>query len=401
MQSAPAVVAVPAQECFAGTDNKIAFMTTANDNFLELAAPGVRALQPYLPGKPVAALEREYGIRDAIKLASNENPFGPSPLAIAAARAAIEDLLRYPEGSSYLLAERLASKHQLERACITLGNGSNDVLDIIARVFLRPGYEAVFSQHAFAVYPIIVQAAGATARVAPAHDGSLGPAYGHDLAAMLELVGPTTRLVFIANPNNPTGTWLSSAELESFLAALPPHVMVVVDEAYFEYVGQDSYPDSSAWLALFPNLIVTRTFSKAYGLAGLRIGYALSHPDVAGLLNRVRQPFNVNSVAQAAALAALDDVDYLQQCIRLNREGIAQLVAGFEALGLSYIESVGNFVAVNTGRSGADVYEALLQQGVIVRPVANYGMPEYLRVTVGRADENARFLHALQQVLHD
>ncbi|MCG6898416.1 MAG: histidinol-phosphate transaminase [Gammaproteobacteria bacterium] len=376
-------------------------MPTRNDSFLELAAPGVRALQPYLPGKPVAALEREYGIRNAIKLASNENPFGPSPLAVAAARTAIEDLSRYPEGSSYLLAERLALKHQLDAACITLGNGSNDVLDIIARVFLTPGYEAVFSQHAFAVYPIIVQAVGATARVAPAHDGCHGTAYGHDLAAMYELVGPKTRLVFIANPNNPTGTWLGSAELESFIAALPSHVMVVVDEAYFEYVEQVSYPDTSAWLARFPNLMVTRTFSKAYGLAGLRIGYALSHPEVAALLNRVRQPFNINSVAQAVALAALDDVDYLQQCIRRNREGMAQLVTGFESLGLSYIESVGNFVSFNTGRSGADVYEALLQQGVIVRPVANYGMHEHLRVTVGHTDENDRFLNALEQVLHD
>jgi len=401
MRSAPARVTHPLQERFAKASCKIATMSTSNDNFLDLAAPGVRALQPYLPGKPVAELEREYGIRNAIKLASNENPFGPGPLAIAATRAAIEDLSRYPEGSSYLLAERLAQKHQLERGCITMGNGSNDVLDIIARVFLSPGYEAVFSQHAFAVYPIVVQATGATARVAPAHDGRHGAAYGHDLAAMLERVGSMTRLVFIANPNNPTGTWLGRTELEAFIAALPSHVMVVVDEAYFEYVDQDGYPNAATWLARFPNLIVTRTFSKAYGLAGLRIGYALSHPHVAGLLNRVRHPFNVNSVAQAAALAALDDVDYLQQCIRRNREGMAQLVAGFEALGLAFIASVANFVCVDTGRSGADVYEALLQQGVIVRPVANYGLPGHLRVTVGRADENARFLSALERVLHD
>ena len=377
------------------------FMPTSIDNFLNLAAPGVQALQPYLPGKPVAELEREYGISNAVKLASNENPFGPSPLAIAAATGALQDLSRYPEGSGYLLAERLAEKHQLDASCITLGNGSNDVLDIIARVFLTPDHEAVFSQHAFAVYPITVQAVGATARVASAHDGSRGTAYGHDLAAMLEHVGPDTRLVFIANPNNPTGAWLNSDELEQFISALPAHVMVVVDEAYFEYVEQADYPDTVTWLARFPNLIVTRTFSKAYGLAGLRIGYALSHPDVAGLLNRVRQPFNVNSVAQAAALAALDDVDYLQQCIMANREGMAQLVAGFEALGLSYIESVGNFVCVDTGRSGAEVFEALLQKGVIVRPVANYGMPGHLRVTVGHSEENARFLGALEQVLRD
>lgn len=373
-------------------------MSASIDSFLELAAPGIQALQPYLPGKPVAELEREYGISNAIKLASNENPFGPSPLALAAARDALQDLSRYPEGSAWLLAGKLAEKHQLVQESITLGNGSNDVLDIIARVFLTPAHEAVFSQYAFAVYPLAVQAVGATARIAPAHDGSRGPACGHDLDAMSRLVGPNTRLVFIANPNNPTGTWLESAALETFIANLPAHVMVVVDEAYFEYVDKVSYPDTSTWLARFPNLIVTRTFSKAYGLAGLRIGYALSHPDVAGLLNRVRQPFNVNTVAQAAALAALDDVEYLQQSIRRNREGMEQLVSGLRSLGLDYIESAGNFVAVNTGR-GLEHYEALLQQGVIVRPVANYGMPDYLRVTVGRADENARLLSALQQVL--
>ena len=287
------------------------------------------------------------------------------------------------------------------QACITLGNGSNDVLDIIARIFLTPEHEAVFSQHAFAVYPLAVQAVGATASISAAHDGERGAASGHDLAAMLDLVRPATRLVFIANPNNPTGTWVDSETLESFIDALPDHVMVVVDEAYYEYVEAEGYPDASAWLSRFPNLIVTRTFSKAYGLAGLRIGYALSHADVAGLLNRVRQPFNVNSVAQAAALAALGDEDHLQRCIQRNREGMSRLVAGFDALGLSYIESVGNFVCVDTGRSGADVYEALLQRGIIVRPVANYGMPNHLRVTVGRADENARFLNALEQVLHD
>ena len=373
-------------------------MSASINSFLELAAPGIQALQPYLPGKPVAELEREYGISNAIKLASNENPFGPSPLALAAARDALQDLSRYPEGSAWLLAGKLAEKHQLVQESITLGNGSNDVLDIIARVFLTPAHEAVFSQYAFAVYPLAVQAVGATARIAPAHDGSRGPACGHDLDAMSRLVGPNTRLVFIANPNNPTGTWLESAALETFIANLPAHVMVVVDEAYFEYVDKVSYPDTSTWLARFPNLIVTRTFSKAYGLAGLRIGYALSHPDVAGLLNRVRQPFNVNTVAQAAALAALDDVEYLQQSIRRNREGMEQLVSGLRSLGLDYIESAGNFVAVNTGR-GLEHYEALLQQGVIVRPVANYGMPDYLRVTVGRADENARLLSALQQVL--
>jgi histidinol-phosphate aminotransferase len=374
-------------------------MPQSDNHFLDLAAPGVRALQPYQPGKPVAELERELGIRNAIKLASNENPFGPAPGAITAATAALRDIARYPEGGGHALVARLAQKHGIPDACITLGNGSNDVLDLVARVFLTPQHEAVFSRHAFAVYPIAVQAVGATARVAPAHDGSRGPAWGHDLDAMRALVGDATRVVFIANPNNPTGTWLDATELEAFIGNLPAHVMVVVDEAYFEYVGAANYPDASRWLDNYPNLIVTRTFSKAYGLAGLRVGYALSHPEVAGLLNRVRQPFNVNTVAQAAALAALDDDQHLAQCVQRNHAGMQQLLAGFAELGLGHIESAGNFVCVDTGRPGAEVYQALLQEGVIVRPVANYEMPGHLRVTVGRADENARFLAALAKVL--
>jgi histidinol-phosphate aminotransferase len=368
-------------------------------DFMELAAAGVRGLQAYQPGKPLAELEREYGIRDAVKLASNENPLGPGTQAVAAARGVLADLSRYPEGSGYLLAEKLAAKHAVSPAAITLGNGSNDVLDMIARVFLGPGVEAVYSQHAFAVYPIVVQATGATARVAPAADGSNGPAYGHDLAAMAARVGPQTRLVFIANPNNPTGTWLAEAELRAFVDGLPDHVMVVVDEAYFEYVDAAGYPDSSRWLADCPNLIVTRTFSKAYGLAGLRVGYAVSHPEVAGLLNRVRHPFNVNTVGQAAALAALEDSSHLEETLRVNRVGMAQLVSGFERLGLSSIESAGNFIAVDVGRPAAAVYEGLLQNGVIVRPVANYEMPNHLRVTVGLPAENERLLAALEKVL--
>jgi histidinol-phosphate aminotransferase len=374
-------------------------MSVADDRFLELAAPGVRLLQPYQPGKPVTELEREYGIRDAIKLASNENPFGPSPMAVAAAQAVLQGVARYPEGSGHMLAQRLAEKHALPRECITLGNGSNDILDLIARVFLTPAHSAVFSEYAFAVYPIAVQAVGAQARVAPAHDGSRGPAYGHDLEAMLDRVDSGTRLVFIANPNNPTGTWLAESGLEDFIASLPAHVMVVVDEAYFEYVAHANYPDTSRWVERFPNLIVTRTFSKAYGLAGLRVGYALSHPGVANLLNRVRHPFNVNTVAQAAALAALDDHGHLDKSIRCNHEGMFQLLTGISRLGLGSIESAGNFLTVDTGRSGVDVYNALLQEGVIVRPLANYGMPQHLRVTIGRTDENARFLKSLEKVL--
>ena len=374
-------------------------MPRSDKQFVELAAPGVRALQPYQPGKPVAELEREFGIRHAIKLASNENPFGPSPQALAAGSAAMQGIARYPEGSGHALVARLARLHDVAPGNITLGNGSNDVLDLVARVFLTPEHEAVFSQFAFAVYPISVQAAGGVARVAAAHDGSRGPAYGHDLAAMHALVNARTRVIFIANPNNPTGTWLPAAELEDFIASLPDHVLVVVDEAYFEYVESPDYPDTSRWLDRYPNLIVTRTFSKAYGLAGLRVGYALSHPAVAGLLNRVRQPFNVNMIAQAAALAALDDTQHLQDCVRRNRAGMQQLVAGFTAQRLPYIESAGNFVAVDVGRPGPEVYQALLQEGVIVRPVANYTMPNHLRVTVGSTAENTRFLAALEKVL--
>ena len=374
-------------------------MTQTNPHYDELAVPGVRGLQPYEPGKPLAELEREFGIQGAVKLASNENPLGPSPLALAAAREVLADIARYPEGSGHLLVERLAGRHDIPAGCITLGNGSNDVLDMIARVFLGPGLEAVFSQHAFAVYPIVTQAVGARARVAVAHDGTRGPVAGHDLGAMHALVGPDTRVVFIANPNNPTGTWLTDNELHEFIASLPRHVMVVVDEAYFEYVVQEHYTDSVPWLEEFPNLIITRTFSKAYGLAGLRVGYAVSHPEVAGLLNRVRQPFNVNTVAQAAAVAALGDETHLEKGVQNNLAGLQQLAAGFEKLGLGYIESVANFIAVDTGQRADGVYRRLLEQGVIVRPIAGYGLPDHLRVSVGLPEENLRLLAALKKAL--
>lgn len=374
-------------------------MPSSRNDFSELCAPGVRALQPYLPGKPVAELEREYGISNAIKLASNENPFGPSPRALQAAAAVLPDIARYPEGSGYQLVNALAALHGVDPRCITLGNGSNDVLDLLARVFLTPEHECVYSKYAFAVYPIVVQAAGARAVVAPAHDGTHGPAFGHDLDAMRKRIGRDTRLVFIANPNNPTGTWLASNALQAFIDDLPDHVVVVVDEAYFEYVGEADYPDTSGWLSRYPNLVVTRTFSKAYGLAGLRVGYAISHPGIADLLNRVRQPFNVNMAAQAAAVAALEDRQHLADCVARNAAGRVQLEAGFEKLGLACIPSVGNFVCVDTGRQAAGLFEALLHEGIIVRPVANYGMPNHLRVTVGSKQENAACLAALDKVL--
>ncbi len=362
-----------------------------------LAAPGVRRLQPYQPGKPVEALEREYGVRQAVKLASNENPLGPSPRALEAVRGQLGELARYPDGNGFVLKQALAARHGIDAACITLGNGSNDVLDLLARAFLTPEAEAVFSEHAFAVYPIVTCAVGARAVVTPA------TAYGHDLAAMAAAITERTRLVFIANPNNPTGTWLTGDELEAFLEQVPASVPVVLDEAYFEYahdpsMAREGYPDGTRWLARFPNLVVTRTFSKAYGLAGLRVGYALSAPEVADLLNRVRQPFNVNSLALAAATAALDDTEHLRRSVALNVQGLEQLQASFAQLGLEALPTAGNFVCVRVGE-GAKVYEALLHEGVIVRPVDNYGLPEFLRVTVGTEAENARFLAALKKVL--
>jgi histidinol-phosphate aminotransferase len=365
-----------------------------DDNpYLRLSAPAIAELKPYLPGKPLSELERELGIVHAIKLASNENPLGVSPRVAEAIAAAVPELYRYPDGGGFALRRALADRHGVELEAVTLGNGSNDVLDLIARTFLYPGVEAVFSEHAFAVYPISTQAVGATARVAPAR------AFGHDLEAMRERVTDRTRVVFIANPNNPTGTWLRAGALWLFIASLPETVLVVVDEAYTEYVDDPDYPDASRWLAEFPNLIVTRTFSKAYGLAGLRVGYGISHPRVAELLNRVRQPFNVNSLAQVAALAALEDRAHLQQVVELNRAGMAQLSAGLARLGLEYIPSAGNFITLNLARGSATVYEALLRKGCITRPVTNYGLPNHLRVSIGLPEENTHFLAALAEVM--
>lgn len=363
------------------------------NRFIDQAAPGLAALRPYVPGKPLSELERELGIRDSVKLASNENPLGPSPRVRAAVAAQLDDLTRYPDGGAFALRQAIAGHHGVEPACVTVGNGSNDVLDMIARVFLFPGRESLFSQHAFAVYPISSMAVGAELVMAPARD------FGHDLAAMAQRVSDRTAVVWIANPNNPTGTRLAADALHGFVADLPSHVIVVVDEAYFEYVDAPDHPDASRWLDEFPNLVVTRTFSKAYGLAALRVGYGLSHPDVADLLNRVRQPFNVDSFAQAAALAALEDGDYLRESIALNAAGMQQLVEGVKALGLGYIPSAGNFLAIDLGRDAAAVDQALLRLGVITRPIANYGLPNHLRVSVGQAAENARFLAALEQVL--
>ncbi|WP_137888142.1 histidinol-phosphate transaminase [Pseudomonas sp. 2FE] len=366
-----------------------------SSDFLALAQPGVQKLSPYVPGKPVDELARELDLDPAtiVKLASNENPLGPSPKALAAIREAVAELTRYPDGNGFSLKSLLAVRCGVQVSQVTLGNGSNDILELVARAYLAPGLNAVFSEHAFAVYPIATQAVGAEGRVVPAKD------WGHDLEAMLAAIDANTRVVFIANPNNPTGTWFGPAALTDFLARVPGHVLVVLDEAYIEYAEGGELPDGLDYLAGHPNLLISRTFSKAYGLAALRVGYGLSSVAIADVLNRVRQPFNVNSLALAAACAALEDADYLAQSRQLNDAGMAQLEEGFRRLGLSWIPSKGNFIAVDLGRESAPLFQALLREGVIVRPVANYGMPTYLRVSIGLPAENARFLDALNKVL--
>lgn len=358
-------------------------------------APGyIRAIAPYQPGKPTSELARELGLDEAgiVKLASNENPLGVSPGAARAMRTLLDGLARYPDGNGFELKQALSRRFGVGLDSIVLGNGSNDVLELAARAFLAPGLSAVYAQHAFAVYPLAVQAIGAQGIVVPARE------FGHDLGAMAAAVRQDTRVVFVANPNNPTGTFVSGAELEKFIAAVPGEVLVVLDEAYTEYLRPDFRYDSIAWLGKYPNLIITRTFSKVYGLAGLRVGYALAAPEVADLMNRVRQPFNVNSLSLAAAAAALEDEDFVRESYELNCRGMDQIVAGLARLGLGHIPSYGNFVTFAVPKA-AEVFQKLLRQGVIVRPIAGYGMPGHLRVSIGLESENARFLEALKQAL--
>ncbi|MBU1656522.1 MAG: histidinol-phosphate transaminase [Gammaproteobacteria bacterium] len=369
-------------------------------NFIDLATPGVQGLRPYIPGKPIEELERELGISGTLKLASNENPLGASPLGLAAATGAVAGLHLYPDDIGFRLRNKLAARFGVAPEAIVLGSGSSDVIDMVTRAFLGPGRNAVFAGHSFAMYPIFTQAIGAQGKVAKAlpPDHPEMP-YGHDLATLAAAVDADTRVVFIANPNNPTGTWLKAAALKAFIAALPEDVVVVLDEAYTEFVEEPEFPDGSRWLAEFPNLIVTRTFSKIFGLAGLRIGYGLAHPELAAVVGRVRHPFNVNSIALAAAEAALDDADFIRRSIAVNSAGLKQLASAFDEMGLRHIPSVGNFISVDVGRSGPETYQALLREGVIVRPIANYDLPSHLRVTVGLPEENARFLTALKKVL--
>ena len=368
------------------------------NKFTDLAVEGVRRLQPYAPGKPISDLQREYGIADIIKLASNENPLGSSPQAMQACRDAFNNLQLYPDGNGFDLKKALADKYKVDTACITLGNGSNDILEFVARVFLKPGSNAVFSRHAFAVYPLVCMAVGAGLNVAAANALDDAMPYGHNLDNMRAQVTADTRVIFIANPNNPTGTWLTRTELSSFIDDIPSNVIIVLDEAYVEYVTETEYPDSIPWLERYPNLVITRTFSKVYGLAGLRIGYSISHPDIANLLNRVRQPFNTNTLAQVAAVAALQDHEHINNSVDSNKRGLRQVSDAMDAMGLDHIPSVGNFISFKTALPEMQVYESLLSDGVIIRPIGNYDLPDYLRVTIGNEQQNERFLHALMKV---
>lgn len=358
----------------------------------------VRAIAPYQGGKPIAEVAREFGLDEAriVKLASNENPLGMPESAKQAMLQVMADLARYPDSNGFELKQAITEKYDVPQDWITLGNGSNDILELAAHAFVQPGQSVVYSQYSFAVYPLATQAVGGRAIVVPAKN------FGHDLAAMAKAITSDTKLVFVANPNNPTGTFIPAAEIEAFLKAVPQDAVVVLDEAYNEYLAPELQYDSIAWVKQYPNLLVSRTLSKAYGLAGLRVGFGIAQPSVTDLLNRIRQPFNVNSLAQAAAIAALNDREFLQKSAKLNADGYRQLTQAFDEMDLKYVPSYGNFVLVRVGTdegAGARVNLALLKQGVIVRPVGNYGLPQWLRVSIGLPEENAAFITALKNVL--
>jgi len=358
----------------------------------------VRAIAPYQGGKPISEVAREFGLDEAriVKLASNENPLGIPDSAKQAMAAAMVDLARYPDSNGFDLKAAISAKFGVPADWITLGNGSNDILELAARSLVSAGQSVVYSQYSFAVYPLATQAVGARAIVVSAKD------FGHDLPAMRAAIADDTRLIFVANPNNPTGTFIDGERIAAFIRSVPSHVVIVLDEAYTEYLSPAQRYDAFGWVAQHPNLIVSRSFSKAYGLAGLRMGFGVAQPGLTDLMNRLRQPFNVNSLAQAAAIAALKDEAFLKKSAEINAQGYRQLTTAFDQLGIHYVPSVGNFVLFRAGddeHAGAKVNLALLRQGIIVRPVANYGLPQWLRVSIGLPEENDAFIAALKSVL--
>ena len=355
--------------------------------------PFVGDLIPYVPGKPVEELEREIGIKDAVKIASNENPLGPSPLAEKAVKEAVHKSNWYPDGDAFYLKEKLSGKLEIEADTLIFGNGSNDVIDIAARTFMKPGDEAIFGEYAFIVYPISTQAVGAKAVISPMPD------YTHDLRDMYSRITEKTKIIFIANPNNPTGTMVKRDEFEWFLDKVPSDILILMDEAYFEYVDDKDYPDSLIYQDSGISLITVRTFSKIYGLAGLRLGYGIANKDIISNMQRVRHPFNTNSLSQIAAIAALDDKEHIEKTKALNNEGLNYVTQELEKLDIPYTESFTNFVLIDLGENPIPTYEALLREGVIVRPVIGYGLKTHLRVTIGLMEENVKFIQGIKKVL--
>ena len=364
-------------------------------DFSKYAVSGITKLSPYQPGKPIDELAREFGLNpsEIVKLASNENPLGPSSKALAAIEKELKDLTRYPDGNGFELKKTLSEKLGVSTKQITLGNGSSDILEFIVKTFVNPGEEVIVSQHAFAIYGLVTQMQNGKTVQVPAKN------WGHDLQAMVDAVTEKTKIIFVTNPNNPTGTYNTKAQLDAFLSQVPSHIIVLLDEAYFEYVDKPDYPNGIDYLKAYPNLVVTRTFSKAYGLASLRVGYGVSSEQLADLMNRVRPPFNVDSLALAAAVACLKDENYVRQSKELNDQGMSQLEAGFDQLNVNWIPSVGNFICFEIPNRAMDVFQGLLARGVIVRPVANYEMPNFLRVSIGTQQENQRFLLELKDLL--
>jgi histidinol-phosphate aminotransferase len=358
-----------------------------------LINPNIQDLQPYSPGKPVQELERELGITGAIKLASNENPLGPSPKAIAAIKETLGEVHRYPDGGGFYLKQALAPKLGVKPENIILGNGSDESLEIICRTFLRPGEQVIYADCAFLEYELISKAAGAERLRVPLKD------FVHDLEAMARAVTEKTKLIFIANPNNPTGTMVDRRAFERFMKSIPPQVLVIVDEAYYEYVQRADFPDTIGYMHQGRNIITLRTFSKIYGLAALRIGYGIAKAELIGYMNRVRQPFNVNALAQVAALGALSDTEHLTHSQEVIRQGRQYLYSQFDELDIDYIPSVANFILLDTKLNGRQVYQAMLKEGVIVRAMDVYGLPSYIRVTIGTEGENRCLLKALKQAL--
>lgn len=369
--------------------------TTLSDQ----AHAGIHGLSAYVPGKSAAELKRELGLESIIKLASNENPLGTAPAALAALAEFNDALYRYPDGSGHELKGRIAARHGVAADWVTLGNGSDDILELTARVFLAPGKNAVVAQHSFAVYPIVARGVGAEVREVAALPADAAMPRGHDLDAMLAAVDDDTGVVFMANPNNPTGTWVGPAALEAFLERVPPSTVVVLDQAYVEYQTQLAVVDVAAWLARYDNLIITRTFSKIFGMAALRVGYGLSSPLIADFVDRIRQPFNVNTIALHCAAAAIDDHDFIARSNEANTAERSRLIDALNARGLICLPSQANFVTFDTKTEAREIYRALLHEGVIVRPLAGYGLPAHLRVTVGKPAENECFIAALDRVL--